>query len=53
MFICLHCPLHSGVILFHTYKLFLYLLSQCDNFFGTFGFKVFSAIRANRLQLLM
>ena len=31
MFICLHCPLHSGVILFHTYKLFLYLLSQCDN----------------------
>lgn len=31
--VCLHCPLHSGVFLFQTYRLFLYLLSQCDNFF--------------------
>lgn len=36
---------------FQTYRLFLYLLSQCDNCFCTVGFKVFSASRASRLQL--
>lgn len=52
--VCQHCPLPSGVFLFQTYRLFLYLLSQCDNFFFcTVGFKVFSASRASRLQLSM
>lgn len=51
--VCLHCPLHSGVFLFPTCRLCFYICCHSVTIFCTVGFKVSSATRASRLQLLM
>lgn len=51
--VCLHCPLNSGVFLFPTCKLCFYICCHSVTIFCTVGFKVSSATRASRLQLLM